>query len=511
MEPLPLTAGGNLMVTTPVAPPVCSPMQRSLYPGSCSAGRLECTPGCDYHQALKNGVILTAYNDVGSWLWSKLPTFIILCVLRSLLHEDFSDMATTTVTTWPTGATAPITVASLVGGAAISTFTSPAAVDGTGGPSASPTTNAGDAGGGGSTSTPHPTASNGLSGSGGANGAETSSSNVPAPPGTSSFDTGTLAGAVVGAFIGGLIIGLAVMLLVSRRRKRNQKHGLSNQPPIEMHNEVVRPKDRGPTDRHLQADSSLLDATSDGELAEAYRNIHKLLQQHMDNFYHRKPVDVSFAMLKSAAERLELVYDDVLDLDTLLSLVLDPRTRAAALHHIIAQVLVKSIDFNPPGNLSMLPPHLTGLARSFPAAERGGGNSDAYGKSLHQWRTLTAYLMQPHRSHRLPLVPSEESVKPQTDVLTSALVDFLGPFIAVDDVSQAKQRSHLQAIAFECAKFGYLLLSQPREWQFVYHNAGQARGQHGVVLHPGLQKLGGQGGGKRGGPQLVEAPVIAKI
>lgn len=100
---------------------------------------------------------------------------------------------------------------------------------------------------------------------------------------------------------------------------------------------------------------------------------------------------------------------------------------------------------------------------------------------------------------------------PQAELLTSALADFLGPFVAADEVSQRKQKSHLQAIAFECAKLGYLLLSQPREWQFVYRAAGQARGQHGMVLLPGLQKLNGQGGGKRGGPQLVEAPVIVQI
>lgn len=96
--------------------------------------------------------------------------------------------------------------------------------------------------------------------------------------------------------------------------------------------------------------------------------------------------------------------------------------------------------------------------------------------------------------------------------MTSALVEFLRPFVAVDGVSQTKQKSHLQAIAFECAKFGYLLLSQPREWQFLYEQAIQGRGgQHEVVLHPGLQKLGDQGGNKRGGSQLVEAPVVATI
>ncbi|KAK7952939.1 hypothetical protein PG988_013633 [Apiospora saccharicola] len=335
--------------------------------------------------------------------------------------------------------------------------------------------------------------------------AEPSASNTSGPPSSSSITSGTVAGAAVGAFIGGLLIGLAIILLVCRGRRRKDKHGISKQPPIGKHKEVVRPEeDRSLIDRHPQTDLPSLDATPDGELAEAYRNIHKLLQQHMDNFYHRQTVDVDFATIKRTAETLELGADDDSELDIVLSLAMDPRTRAAALHHIIAQTLVRSIDFHSPGNLSMLPPHLVGLATSFPAAERGSGNSDVY-------------LMQPHRSHRLPLVPSEETLIPQTEMVTSALVDFLGPFVAVDEVSQMKQRTHLQAIAFECAKFGYLLLSQPREWQFLYHEQATTSdqgsgGQRKVVLHPGLQKMGGQGASnKRGGPQLVVAPIVAKI
>lgn len=274
---------------------------------------------------------------------------------------------TTTITTWPSGGTTPLVLVSISGGNVINTIT----------PTAAAASTAANAGGAGTSSTPA-IASSSASSSSGASSAGPSASNTPKPSDSSSLQPGTLAGAVVGAFIGGLLIGLAIILLVSRGRKRKQKHGFSNQPPIEMHNEVVRPKDRGLTDRHLQADSSLLslDATSDGELAETYRKIHKLLQQHMDNFYHRQPVGVDVATLKQAAERLELVSDDVLGLEALVSLALDPRTRAAALHHIIAQVLVKSIDFNSPGSLSMLPPNLVGLVRSFPAAERGGGSFD---------------------------------------------------------------------------------------------------------------------------------------
>ncbi|KAK8045763.1 hypothetical protein PG996_013827 [Apiospora saccharicola] len=486
------------------APPACMPpLQRSVYPGSSSAGRRRCTP---------TAITINPPRERFRFLFYKK-----LCEMANPAYPPpaaGNSGTTTIISSVYTGPTASVvTIVSVIGGGPGTTLiaSSPVASD-RGGESPAPTAITST---GGNPPTPTTTASSRSSGHSGVAGP--SSSNDPDPSSSPSFNSGTVAGAAVGAFAGGLLIGLAILLLAIRRRRRKQKHSLPKQPSIETHNEVVRPKDRGPTDRPHQTESSLLDATSDGELVEVYRNIYKLLQQHMDNFYHTQPVEVDYDTIMRAAERLELVSDDVLALESLTSLVLDPRTRAAALHHIIAQVLVKSIDFNSPGTLSMLPPHLVGLARSFPAAERGGGNSDgkypvyfyllicghvltllrttAFGKSLHQWRTLTVYLLQPHRSHRLPLVPSEEAVKAQTESVISALVDFLGPFVAVDELSRAKQRSHLQAIAFECAKFGYLLLSQPREWQFLYQNPSQAKG----------------GDKRRGGPQLVEAPVVAKI
>ncbi|KAK8036256.1 hypothetical protein PG993_008870 [Apiospora rasikravindrae] len=296
---------------------------------------------------------------------------------------------------------------------------------------------------------------------------------------TGTVTSGTAAGAAVGSFIGGLLIGLAVLLLMFRRRR--------------------------------EIDPFLLDAASDKQLAKDYQNIYKLLQQHVVNFYHHQPVVADVEALKQAMQRLELAHNDAFQLDGLLSLALEQRTRAAALQHIISHVLVNSIDFTSPSNLSILPPHVIGFVRSVPAAERGGGNSTAMRKALDRWRILTAYLMQPHRSHRLPLVPSEEVAEPQTELLTSALIEFLGPFICADEMSQTKQKSHLQAIAYECAKLGYVLLSQPCEWQFVYSFSGQGKGTHSLVLHPGLQKMGGRAGEKYGVQKLVEAPVVAKI
>ncbi|KAK8063049.1 hypothetical protein PG997_015146 [Apiospora hydei] len=343
---------------------------------------------------------------------------------------------------------------------------------------------------------------------------EFSSTSSPTPTGeqthSSSISSGTVAGAVVGAFLGGLLIGLAILLLWRRRQAR--KPLASHQRPKRAHTEGIEPEDHGGTNGISELDPFLLDATSDKQLAEAYQNISKVLQQHVANFYHKQAVDVDIATLRHAIERVDPGPNNALQHDVLPSLLLDPRTRAAAIQHTISHVLVKAIDFNSPGELSLLPPHVVGFVRSVPALERGGGNADvAMRKALGQWRTLTAYLMQPHRSHRLPLVPSEEVAKPQIDQLALALTHVLRPFIDSEELSQTKQKRHLQALAFDCAKLGYALLSQPCEWQFVYENPDQDKGQHSLVLHPGLQKVGGWGGEKYGVPQLVEAPVVAKI
>lgn len=81
------------------------------------------------------------------------------------------------------------------------------------------------------------------------------------------------------------------------------------------------------------------------------------------------------------------------------------------------------------------------------------------------------------------MVPDESSLAPQARGLVVALSSFLGVFVEEQD--QPDQESHLQAVALECAKLGYMVFSQPEDlaWKFDTNGADE------IVLCPGLEKV----------------------
>ncbi|KAK7994682.1 hypothetical protein PG990_013455 [Apiospora arundinis] len=326
---------------------------------------------------------------------------------------------------------------------------------------------------------------------------------------SSNITPGAIAGATIGGFLGGLLIGLALMVflyrgrkpatsIVNKRKSRGRSSGQTRAEPRRERALPVSVASPGIT--------SQLEATPDKEIVEEYRNIFKLVEQHVDNFYHDHPVEVDAGVYREATKRLPLVFNDRTSREALVALLLEPHSRAAAIRYVISEFFVRSIDFHSPRRMSLLPLTAVELMRGLPAAERGTGNAEMMGEALHRWRTLTAYLMQPHRSHRLPLVPSEDDITPRIGVLTSDLNEFLQPFISTDESFQGKQGSHLRAIAFEYAKFGYLLFSQPCEWQFIHE---YVLSPEALLLHAGLQKSRRENGEKCW--EIVENPVIDRV
>ncbi|TDZ53220.1 hypothetical protein CTRI78_v007108 [Colletotrichum trifolii] len=62
------------------------------------------------------------------------------------------------------------------------------------------------------------------------------------------------------------------------------------------------------------------------------------------------------------------------------------------------------------------------------------------------------------RSQRTPLYPAQSEVFPKAKDFATALNTYLGHFTHADQ-GQQRQTDHLQAVIFECAKFGYEILA----------------------------------------------------
>lgn len=104
---------------------------------------------------------------------------------------------------------------------------------------------------------------------------------------------------------------------------------------------------------------------------------------------------------------------------------------------------------------------------------------------------------------------TESSLGPQALAVAKALNNFLGHFIPTGETSREQQLNHLQAVVEECAKLGYVLLSHPSDWQFVFGD--QAISKTAVVC-AGLDKMTRQEGDSFVSiPHRVFSPVIVQV
>lgn len=158
----------------------------------------------------------------------------------------------------------------------------------------------------------------------------------------------------------------------------------------------------------------------------------------------------------------------------------------------------------------MLPAPIAAFLQSIPPRENGMNNAEVSAYALNEWRVLSAFLLHPTPSQRTPLPASSTTVSHQAAALASALNTFLGHFVAADDTSRLSQKSHLEEVIVECAKLGYVLLSQPSEWRFV-HVAGQQSGSHTAVVCAGLVKVTNKDGTPYGTPREVVAPTAVRL
>jgi hypothetical protein len=61
---------------------------------------------------------------------------------------------------------------------------------------------------------------------------------------------------------------------------------------------------------------------------------------------------------------------------------------------------------------------------------------------------------------------------------------FLGHFAGLDENDHQAQTTHLQEVIMQCANLGYVMLSQPEEWHFVYSTTTTE-----IVVFPGVDKV----------------------
>ncbi|KAK8105103.1 hypothetical protein PG999_008462 [Apiospora kogelbergensis] len=253
-------------------------------------------------------------------------------------------------------------------------------------------------------------------------------------------------------------------------------------------------------------DQFLLQPRPDNEIGSDLRALDALTRQHVENNYHLKPVHQTLKSLSQALVALGFSGHGQRSPDDIVRLAIEARTRYAALQHIITRVALQSstLSMGSGASVSLLPPSVAAFAQSVPATERHRGNAEAMSTAMTKWRQLSAFLLHPNRSDRAPLPPPEEAVAQQAQQLAKELNRFLQAFVVSGREINYEQEDHLRQVLAECARFGYLLFSQPAEYRFNYDGQGR-RG--GIVVCPGLERVSDGEGRPFSKPQVLSAPV----
>ncbi|KAI1465114.1 uncharacterized protein F4812DRAFT_132643 [Daldinia caldariorum] len=318
------------------------------------------------------------------------------------------------------------------------------------------------------------------------------------------LSTGAVAGIAIACALAGLILGVLAGALFFRRRKRQRSGNRSRGDEYDCQEKPLRSLISS-TDR-LQLDQFLLDPTPDAEIWTELRSLSELLQQHVENNYHNLSVSPNIEMLSAELARLGIGQSGTLSAGKLVSLAVSPRTRYSAIQHIIASVTFASVTLDRTSPLSLLPEPLSAFTSSIPATESFRGNPEAVDVAFTRWRQLSVFLLNPSRSERTPLVPSEDVSTRQAQRLAETLNAFLEPFVAGDRDDRYEQENHLREVIVECATFGYLLLSQPSEYQFRFDDGGNS---NQITVFPGVDRISDEDGHRN--PSLAQTIARPRI
>ncbi|RDA93492.1 hypothetical protein CP533_4012 [Ophiocordyceps camponoti-saundersi (nom. inval.)] len=312
---------------------------------------------------------------------------------------------------------------------------------------------------------------------------------------SSSVAPGAVAGIAIGCILAGIILGLVAAFFFLRRRNRKKT-------PLKPLISKPSPAPASANIGNVQLDHFLLEATPDETIALEMEALRTLIRQHVDSHYHRRPMDEDASSLSQPLAKLGFNHQ-------VAALCLDHKTRQQALQHVLSHVIFTSVDFHSRAELSLLPASVSAFIEEIPSNKNELiGDSRMKSQAFSQWRRLSVYLLHPDRGLRTPLPSDNPRVTSQAQELTAELNTVLRFFSEPDTASQQEQTRHLELVILECAKLGYVLLSQPSDWRFVTENPGTKEADYSIVVEAGLMKLSDRDGVPYRSPRSVVDPVV---
>ncbi|KAF4332920.1 hypothetical protein FBEOM_13267 [Fusarium beomiforme] len=284
------------------------------------------------------------------------------------------------------------------------------------------------------------------------------------------IDPGAVAGIAIGCLVAGIFVGICVAWLLQRFTKRRPRHRrairIGRIPKVP---DTDSPQSMESSDNKIKVENFILQATPDREIVGMLRRLEVIMEQHIENYYHVKPIDINVSVLTEQLMNLGINQDSSgFEAEAVAEWCLHPASRRLALQHVVSHVLFNSIDWNSRNGISLLPGPAINFLPSIQSIDKSQEDFNVMPVVLTKWRTLSALLLHPNPSERTPLEVSEHAVRHQTEALVKELDPFLHCFVTPDQDNLQKQCHHMHSIIVEAAKLGYALFSHTSDWRFIY-------------------------------------------
>ncbi|KAG5980823.1 hypothetical protein E4U55_003577 [Claviceps digitariae] len=371
---------------------------------------------------------------------------------------------------------------------------------------------------------------------------------VPATGSSDGLGPGKVAGIAIGCVVVGCVAGLIAACALLRRNSQYVNvatavvaHDESRDSAIEATAQVISSSNGNRNNdmnrmNGIQLNHFLLEATPDRDIAQEVQSLGELIHQHVQNYYHTKPVLANTESLSAALSDLGFSsatksIGSHIPAQSMAILCRDASTRSVGLRHVIMRAAFSSIDFElqyGSNNLNriadasgplpcLLPQPMVPFLRAMAPHENeaGGGKTldeaTAMTVALREWRRLSAFLLHPERSLRTALPVQEAAAAVQAQELARRLNVFLGHFVETTAGAAQRQERHLQAVIVECATLGHVLLSHPSDWRVVVDDdtsSSSSSSRRAVVVEAGLDRLSDRDGPRYRRPQRVVEPVV---
>jgi len=183
---------------------------------------------------------------------------------------------------------------------------------------------------------------------------------------TTSISVNEVVGIGVGAAVaGGLLTLLAVCIFMKRFKRSGPGGGRRHcrresdlEKTIGGRNEIT-------------LEQNLLERADDSHIRKSMQDLNELINQHCENHYHLHTFEPSQNTLERPL--IACGYGNNPSVQEMVTLLVDPRSRFAAVRQLIATIITSNIDWKTRPEISLLPTQITTFCNTIPPVEKQPG------------------------------------------------------------------------------------------------------------------------------------------